>query len=187
MGWTGSGVTTWKRSGARPCMPASMARVGAQLQDGPALRLARELGVVRLVRPAAQAARLLDAHQDVGVAGHVFVGQARLDNHVRAVAHGGQRGRGLSRERLGGRRTILAGDGHDVQPLRAQGLHVALLVLFSLSPEDGRVGILVLRLSEHVSRRRQVEPGLVAAADEGGEIGRCQEQRVGDEAHRGKA
>ena len=154
--------------------PREQIRVERELQDGAAARLACELRVPRLVGPRAEAARhaVRERHaaQDVGIAHPSFPAQRRLDHDVRAI----------SKRRLGAREARLAvitvGEVHHREPLRAQPLHIARLVLDTPLAERRQERIVERGFLKLSRRHGHVEPGAVAAPEEGGEVGGRQDK-----------
>ena len=148
-------------------------RVDGQLQDGPAARVARELRVVDLVRPAAELARTLDPAKDVRGALPAVGAQVGLENHRHAAADG----------RHGARRPIVhAAQIEDVEALGYEGVDVAPLMLLAAGAErvDERIVPVWLWCAE---RHRKVEAGAVTTPEKVRDVRRRQLDRVCDQTH----
>ncbi len=138
-------------------------RIRGELQDGAAARLFREFRVVRLVAPGPEVARAFHAHEDVRIAAPVIARQCRLVDHVHAARH---------RRARSGVRVVerQAGEIRYLQRALRQPREVAAFVFEAAFPQRLPDRIAPFRFGERATGDGEVEPGLVAAGEEGRKI-----------------
>ena len=129
--------------------------VEAELQDVGGLLGPRQLRVERLVAPAPERRRLLDALEEVRAASPVAADERRLLDDLRAGAHRLDRGarRALEVPAVG------ADDVDDLAAGRAQAGQVRGLVRLALAPEQ--VAVIVRRVWSLAGAARDLEASVV--------------------------
>jgi hypothetical protein len=161
--------------GLDPLQRRHLLAVEGQLQDVRRLRMARQLGVPRLVAPRPERRRPIHPDQEVGAAAPAVPHQHRLVDHVGAVAHGRLRRRGGL-----GPVEVAAGvrDRRDAQPLLPERRELPLLVQLALGGEQ--VGLRRSALFELAPPRHlQVQLREVLALQEVVEVGRRIDDLIG--------
>ncbi len=153
--------------------------VGGQLKDGAPLGLARQLGVVRFVRPGAQRAGRFNTAEDVGVACYVVTLQSRLNNHVHAGPHRFQREPG----RFIRTRPITRACVRNARSLGSKRLDVRLLVIVAVLLQDRGVWVRRCRSRQQLLGNCQVEARAVAAGEEVREVRGRESELAVENAH----
>ena len=143
--------------------PRQQLGIRRELQDGATARLSRELRVVRLVAPRAEGTRTLHAHEHVRVTTPAVAAKRCLVDHVHPARH--RRARPLVRLLERQVRQI-----RHLQRAAPEPPQVAPLVLEPAIAQRLPYRIAPFGFRECATRHRKVEPGLVAAGEEGREV-----------------
>ena len=153
--------------------------VESELKDGPATRLARELGIGDLVCPITERAWRLNLQQNVWAAVPIPILERALNDGVGSCAHGIHR----ARNRLG---SVLAGREIDEMTTGAfKRFDVLALVLKAAREEGFKDRIVEVRTGPFTVGFAKFQRRAVAAVQEVGKVRRRKNKLAEDVAHLG--